>query len=63
MRKREDNIATTDRQRGLQCGACGNRRLRVIYTRAAKGEKLVRRRECRSCGKRVTTWECVVGGN
>ncbi|QDU44326.1 transcriptional regulator NrdR [Symmachiella dynata] len=48
-------------QRGLQCGACGHRRLRVIYTRAAKGGKLVRRRECRKCGERITTWECVIG--
>ncbi|TWU03051.1 transcriptional regulator NrdR [Symmachiella macrocystis] len=61
MKKREDKIATSDLQRGLQCGACGHRRLRVIYTRAAKGERLVRRRECRNCGERVTTWERVAG--
>ncbi|TWU12084.1 transcriptional regulator NrdR [Symmachiella macrocystis] len=61
MKKREDKVATSDRQRGLQCSACGHRRLRVVYTRAAKGGKLVRRRECRECGERISTWEQVVG--
>ncbi len=49
-------------QRGLQCRKCGCRHFRVVYTRAAWGGKLVRRRECRRCGARITTWERAVGG-
>ena len=43
--------------RGLVCRQCGCKHFRVIYTRPAWGGRLVRRRECRHCGKRVTTWE------
>jgi transcriptional regulator NrdR family protein len=42
---------------GLECRWCGCKHLRVIYTRPAWGGRLVRRRECRHCGKRITTWE------
>jgi len=44
-------------QRGLVCRQCGCRHFRVIYTRPAWGGRLVRRRECRHCGRRMTTWE------
>jgi DNA-directed RNA polymerase subunit RPC12/RpoP len=44
-------------QRGLVCRYCGCKHLRVIYTRPAWGGRIVRRRECRHCGKRLTTWE------
>jgi transcriptional regulator NrdR family protein len=47
--------------RGLRCRHCGCGHFRVIYTRAAWGGKLVRRRECRNCGKRITTWERPIG--
>lgn len=43
--------------RGLRCRHCGCAHLRVIYTRRGQGERIVRRRECRNCGKRLTTWE------
>ena len=46
----------TARAAGLECRKCGCRHFRVLYTRPAVG-KLVRRRECRHCGTRVTTWE------
>ena len=49
-------------QRGLSCRTCGSKRFRVVYTRAAYGGKLVRRRECRHCGERITTWERAIGG-
>jgi transcriptional regulator NrdR family protein len=45
---------------GLRC-RCGCSQLKVIYTRARGGGKLVRRRECRDCGERITTWERVIG--
>lgn len=50
-----------DDSRGLRCRRCGCGHFRVIYTRAAADGKLVRRRECRDCATRVTTWERVIG--
>lgn len=47
--------------RGLRCRHCGCVHFRVLYTRRAWGGKLVRRRECRHCGKRVTTAERIIG--
>ena len=48
----------TDRQGyGLECRRCGCRHFYVIYTRRGYGGELVRRRECRNCGKRMTTVE------
>jgi transcriptional regulator NrdR family protein len=47
--------------RGLRCQKCGCGQFRVIYTRPAHGAKLVRRRECRNCQARITTWERVIG--
>ena len=42
---------------GLECRKCGCRHFLVIYTRRAFGGRIVRRRECRHCGKRMTTLE------
>jgi transcriptional regulator NrdR family protein len=47
--------------RGLSCPACGCRHFFVIYTRRALGGKLMRRRECRHCGRRITTYEYALG--
>jgi hypothetical protein len=44
-------------KRGLECPACGCRHFHVLYTRAALGGRILRRRECRHCGRRVTTYE------
>lgn len=60
MRMEDKKQAETDR--GLRCRLCGCQDFRVVYTRAAWGGKVVRRRECRHCGHRVTTWEKVIGG-
>jgi len=49
-------------KRGLACRYCGCTHFRVIYTRRGWGGKLIRRRECRHCGKRMTTWEKPIGG-
>jgi transcriptional repressor NrdR len=43
--------------RGLRCPQCGGQRLKVIYTRPKAGGRILRRRECKACGKRLTTWE------
>ncbi len=43
--------------RGLECRHCGCRHFRVVYTRPTWGDRIMRRRECRHCSKRMTTWE------
>ena len=42
---------------GLQCPGCGCRHHYTLYTRAAPGGRVLRRRECRHCGRRMTTLE------
>ncbi len=44
-------------QRGLRCPKCECEHFRVIYTRRTWGGRILRRRECRHCGKRITTFE------
>jgi transcriptional regulator NrdR family protein len=62
MRNDQPNSVKNERgDRGLTCRHCGGRRLRVVYTRARLGGTQVRRRECRKCGKRFTTWEKAIG--
>jgi len=46
-------------KRGLACPRCGCAHFRVLYTRAALNGRIMRRRECRYCGRRVTTYERV----
>lgn len=41
---------------GIRCPSCGCQDLRVIYTRHRRG-RIVRRRECRYCGRRLLTYE------
>lgn len=48
-------------QVGLVCRACGCRHFYVVYVRARRGGRIMRRRECRHCGKRITTWESTYG--
>lgn len=45
---------------GLECRRCGCVDFRVIYTRK-RIRRIERRRECRNCGLRVSTWERVTG--
>ncbi len=44
-------------KRGIECPSCGCRLFRVLYTRRSIGGRILRRRECRNCGRRVTTYE------
>ncbi len=46
--------------RGLECPGCGCHHFYVIYTRKRE-ERIVRRRECRHCGRKVLTVERLVG--
>jgi transcriptional regulator NrdR family protein len=59
---KQDGKKADDEDRGLRCRKCGCRQFWVVYTRAAWGAKVIRRRECRECGQRLTTWEKAIGG-
>ena len=45
-----------DSPRGVVCPRCGCADLRVLNTRY-QSERIVRYRQCRHCGRRVTTYE------
>jgi transcriptional regulator NrdR family protein len=45
--------------KGLTCPQCGCRHFSVVYTRP-RAEKIVRRKQCRNCGRHVLTYERVV---
>ena len=45
--------------RGLTCPKCSCQHFDVVYTRRGWGGKIIRRRECRYCGRRITTWDCL----
>ena len=51
-----DSAAQTEK-RGLECRGCSCKHFRVVYTRPTWGGRIMRRRECRHCGRRMTTWE------
>ena len=51
------SLTGTASRRGLECPGCGCRHFHVLYTRAAIGGRILRRRECRHCGRRLTTYE------
>jgi hypothetical protein len=42
---------------GIECRSCGCRHFWVIYVDKSKPNVIVRRRECRNCGHRITTRE------
>jgi transcriptional regulator NrdR family protein len=50
-----------EQERGLRCRKCAGGWFRVIYTRRAPKNTIMRRRECRVCKTRVTTRERIVG--
>lgn len=50
------NDATEQGPKGLVCRACGCRHFYVVYTRPSP-RGILRRRECRHCGARKTTFE------
>lgn len=49
-------LAAGARQGGLVCPECGCRHFRVCKTKPGDGI-ILRRRECRHCGRRITTFE------
>ena len=46
---------------GLACRNCGCRHFPVVYTKPIPGGRIVRRRQCRNCGRRITTTEKKMG--
>lgn len=46
---------------GLVCPSCACTHFEVVYTRRMSNGKIMRRRECRNCGRKVVTYEIVVG--
>jgi hypothetical protein len=42
---------------GLECRQCGCRHFDTVETRKIAGGRIRRRRECRHCGRRITTIE------
>ena len=61
MDERTQSIEKQEEKRGLQCPRCGCRHFHVVYTRPASGGRVMRRRECRHCGRRITTYEQSIG--
>ena len=47
--------------RGIRCSKCGCFHFRLIYTRRVLLGRLIRRRECRHCGRRIMTAETIRG--
>lgn len=46
-----------EKNKGLSCPSCGCRHLPVVKTRPGWGGRIMRVRECRHCGRRLTTFE------
>ena len=55
--------ATRDEQfdKGIECPKCGCRHFYTVWTRPAPRNRIWRRRECRHCGHKITTYEQALG--
>ena len=60
MADQDRQSAIPPQAKGLECPRCGCCHLYVLYTRQRLG-KILRIRECRYCGRRITTWERAIG--
>jgi len=54
---RKRAIDGTQEKQGLICRNCGCRHFMVVHTRRTSKNRILRRRECRHCGRRITTYE------
>ncbi|GJQ28432.1 MAG: hypothetical protein HBSAPP03_15910 [Phycisphaerae bacterium] len=52
--------SNSGQQVGLVCRGCGCQHFRVVYVKHRPGGIVLRRRECRHCGRRVMTREVQV---
>ena len=46
--------------RGIECRTCGCCHFFVVYTRPKPNGQIMRRKACRNCGRKVTTFEQTV---
>ena len=60
-RIKQHEIVVHGQRTGLVCSACGCQHFRVVYLKRLPNGVLMRRRECRFCGKRMTTREAATG--
>jgi len=51
------NTPESEKQRGIVCPKCGCKYFEVLHTRSAFGGRILRQRECRHCGWRISTAE------
>ena len=56
---KRDAAMRDEERRGIECPKCGCRHLHVVYTTRGPA-RVTRRRECRNCGRRITTTERVI---
>ena len=56
---KRDDVERDEARRGIECPKCGCRHFHVVYTRRGPA-RVLRRRECRNCGRRITTCERAV---
>jgi len=56
LRNRQTGEPIGAKNTGLECRKCGCRHFDVVYTRPKVG-RIERRRECRNCKHRITTYE------
>ena len=59
---RLSDLQNRDSEGGIRCRKCGCRDFRVIYTKKATLGRIRRRRQCRHCSHRITTYEAEAGG-
>lgn len=52
-----ENLPPEEKEVGLCCSRCGCRHFWVLRTEPVRRNRIRRRRECRHCGRRVTTYE------
>ena len=57
--KSREDAKRDETRRGIECPKCGCRHSHVVYTRRGPA-RVLRRRECRNCGRRITTCERAV---
>lgn len=50
-------MSQDEKPTGVRCPKCNCGHLFVVYTRRQPNGKILRRRQCRYCGRRVTTLE------
>jgi transcriptional regulator NrdR family protein len=55
MKEKEDE-REAPRAEGIPCRGCGCTHHHVVYVRRLEG-RVMRRRECRNCGRRMITYE------